>query len=292
MSGFQTSFTLSFSGGMADDHQLDFYDAAQAMLGFQRSLALTTHLILNNEVITQAPSLKGARILMQPVQPGSLTVTAVILGGLYTAYKLGTAPKDTVVGHLVHSAYDYVVSEVLGFHVDFDSTLGKQIKQHNAVIDSNRLDSLIEKCEPALKDVHRPLVISESADKAVISSTSFAKPKAITSQFTHHSYEHIHYTRDRPKQERFEGSISGYNVNTYKGRMYVKKLNRPVPFELQGTARTPAHIGRLVDSLQKNAKNRRDYDANIQVTAWVAESRTGRIKKLFLTDVSTAAKGS
>jgi len=45
-------FSLSFEGDRADRHELDFYDAAQAMLGFQRSLAITTHLVLNGKVIT------------------------------------------------------------------------------------------------------------------------------------------------------------------------------------------------------------------------------------------------
>ncbi|GEM_PF-3603819 len=55
--------TLSFDGASADDNVLDLYDGAQALVGFQRSLAITTHLIVNGEVITQAPSLKNAQIL-------------------------------------------------------------------------------------------------------------------------------------------------------------------------------------------------------------------------------------
>ncbi|WP_455750023.1 DUF7946 domain-containing protein [Rhodobacter capsulatus] len=54
---------LSYTGRTAEAHQLDFYDAAQAMVGFQRSLALTAHLVINGTIITQAPSLKGAKRL-------------------------------------------------------------------------------------------------------------------------------------------------------------------------------------------------------------------------------------
>ena len=111
--------TLSFMGDRADESEIEFYDVAQALIGFQRSLALTTHLILNDEIITQAPSLDGAQILALPPEPGSWKITAAIMltGAFYT---LGTAPKDTPIGNLISSAYDYVISETLGFHVDYD----------------------------------------------------------------------------------------------------------------------------------------------------------------------------
>lgn len=122
---------LSFHGEDAEEHIIDFYDAAQALVGFQRSLAITTHLIVNGEVITQAPSLKNARILSHPPEEGSWKTTAVVVTGIVGgAFTLGTAPKDTPIGHLIASAYDYVVSESLGFHVDYDKTLGQSLEDH------------------------------------------------------------------------------------------------------------------------------------------------------------------
>ena len=56
-------FTLSFEGNDADNSELEFYDAVQAMLGFQRPLAITIHLIVNGEVIIQAPGLKMPEFL-------------------------------------------------------------------------------------------------------------------------------------------------------------------------------------------------------------------------------------
>jgi hypothetical protein len=63
--------TLSFNGGAADKNEINFYDVSQALIGFERSLALTTHLVLNGEIITQAPALKGAEILAIPPTEGS-----------------------------------------------------------------------------------------------------------------------------------------------------------------------------------------------------------------------------
>ena len=115
---YHVSFTLSYEGKSADRHEIDLYDVAQALMGFQRSIALTTHLVLNDKIITKAPYLKGAKIYALPPEEGSWSIKAgVLIAGISTAgYQLGTAPKDTPLGHLVHSAYDYVISESLGFH--------------------------------------------------------------------------------------------------------------------------------------------------------------------------------
>lgn len=171
------AFTLSYEGKRTDQHQIDFYDAAQALIGFQRSLALTTHLILNGEIITQAPSLKGATILAIPAEQGSWKWTAIIVCTGQLLYQLGTAPRDTVVGNLISSAYDLVISESLGFHVDFERTLGAQYEEYKRQnpdakpITQSKMDSLVEKCEPALRQIHRPIVESESAAIATITAS-------------------------------------------------------------------------------------------------------------------------
>jgi hypothetical protein len=101
------NISLSYSGLLADRSEIDFYDVSQALVGFQLSLALTTHLILNDKIIVQAPSLKGAQILAFPTERGSWKFAAAIVTAGTIAYQLGTAPRDTPLGHLVSSAYDY-----------------------------------------------------------------------------------------------------------------------------------------------------------------------------------------
>jgi hypothetical protein len=178
-------FTLSYQGAYADDHRIDFYDVSQALIGFQRSLALTTHLVLNNQIITQAPSLKNAEIFAMPAKAGSWEFAAIItvLGG--GAYAALTADRSSVLGHLIASAYDYVVAQSLGFHVDFEKTLGQQFdeaKKNNSsayVLGEDRFDSLIEKCETAIIQMHRPIVENETATSAIISATINDKVLAI-----------------------------------------------------------------------------------------------------------------
>jgi hypothetical protein len=187
MARFPITFTLSYEKGLADEHQLEFYDAARALIGFQRSLALTTHLVLTGEVITQAPSLQGAHIFVLPPEPGSWKITAGIAVAIFT---LGTAPRDTPVGYLLSSAYDYVVSETLGFHVDYNKTLGQSYDELRGTqselpsLPQSKLDSVAEKCEAAIKDMHRPIVWSETATHAQILTNVHGKERRLPPRLT------------------------------------------------------------------------------------------------------------
>src|SRR5262249_8265011 len=146
----------SYSGARADQQEIDLYDVAEALIGFQRSLAITVHLVLNGQVITQAPSLKGAQIIALPPDAGSWKLKAAVIGSIAAgAYHLGTAPRDTPLGNLISSAYDYVIAETLGFHVDYRKTLGQQYeelkrRQDIKPMPEARFDAVIEKCEAAI----------------------------------------------------------------------------------------------------------------------------------------------
>jgi hypothetical protein len=103
------TFTLQFTGKESDAHLMDFHGVARALEGFQRSIALTTHLVVNGEIIIQTPALKGARVLARPPEDGSWKMTAVVLAGIYSATM---APMDTPLGHAVHSVYDLLAALV------------------------------------------------------------------------------------------------------------------------------------------------------------------------------------
>jgi len=286
----QITVTLTYEGGTAEDGSLDFYDIAQALLGFQRSLALTTHLVLNNEIRTQAPSLKGASIYSGIPSTGSWEITAIIIAGVYT---LATAPKETPLGHLVHSAYDYIISETLGFHVNYDQSLGQQIKKFSSEsktshLDQTRFDSLMEKCEDSIKHMHRPIVESQTAVSARIRTGVGAVQRNLSYGFSKQTFEYMSLTEELQHPSVFNGLISSYNVNSYKGRIYIPEYNRPVPFELAEPARNEAAIGYIVDSLRSNARERYKGAGRLNIRAFERRSRLGRLKSLYVVDVSRA----
>ncbi|WP_374633142.1 hypothetical protein [Ferrovibrio sp.] len=287
-------FNLIYDGLTAHDHAIDMYDAAQALLGFQRSLAITTHLVLNGTVITQAPSLTGAKILSLPIEEGSWKVVAAIVGGIWAA---GQAPKDTALGHLMASAYDYVVSETLGFNIDFEQTLKKQYdefqknKPVNSIsvprLEQSKFDAVIEKCETSMREIHRPIIWSKTAKSGKITLDTGAPQPKVMIPLNRETYNYISATDTSKKAFDFEGYVSSYSINTLKGRIYITSENRPIPFELAESARGALDVIQIVDSLRANASDRFKSKGKIRGKAYKKKSPSGRLKGLLVTEITT-----
>jgi hypothetical protein len=260
MKKYDIQFELSYSGASSEDHEIDLYDVSQALIGFQRSLALTTHLVLNGEIITQSPSLKGAEIYAFPAEAGSWKVKAGILVLSTAAYQVGTTPSNTPLGHLIFSAYDYVVSESLGFHVDYNKSLGQlyeESKEKNIILPKEvregQLDSLIEKCSTAITEIHRPIYKTKTAETARISTKINNNIIQLNPTFSFDSFRYIIEENISDEFEVITGSVSSYNSNTFKGRIYVVEEERAISFELSENVRNEPTIQLVVESLRANA---------------------------------------
>lgn len=284
------AFSLTYDGREAENHHIDLYDVSQALIGFQRSLALTAHLVVNGEIITQAPSLKGARILSRPPEDGSWKVVAVVLAGVYA---VTTAPKDTPLGHIIHSTYDYVVSESLGFHVDYDKTLGQLYEEHKEKepdlpkIEQHQVDSLIEKCSTALTEVHRPIFKKQTATQALIQSSMGEAQKNIGGILDFNTYQYIHEVFVSEASEVISGRVSSYNSNTFKGRIYVASEGRPIAFELSDKCRSNHAVQLIVASLSVNAI--KDYNSEwnlVHCKVFKNTSRSGTLKSYTIIEIS------
>jgi hypothetical protein len=281
-------FTLAYDGELATNRAIDFYDVAHALAGFQRSLALTIHVMINGEVITQAPSLRGAQILALPVEEGSWKFVAALVGSIFV---LSQAPQNSVVGHLMTSAYDYVISETLGFHIDFSKTLGQQYEEMRRARvpltqqPQSKLDAVIEKCQFSIKEMHRPIVWSQTATSANISSSTNRVVIPLTPTLSRETYEYIDVTQEEDISVRFRGWVSSYNMNTFKGRIFVPDEGRPVPFWLNENARTTNIVSRITASLSGNALLLASMEAMITCVGFRNVSKAGRLKSYRIINV-------
>lgn len=287
-------FCLSYGGNESDNQQIDLYDVSQAMIGFQRSIALTTHLVINGEIITQAPALKGARILADQAKEGSWQIVATLLVGGISAILL--APKNTLLGHLVHSVYDYVLFESLGIHADYEKSIGQIVEEYkrqsgkDLSIEQHKVDSLIEKCTTAITDIHRPISKSETATIAKIITKFPSEKIQVGPELTLETLDYIceEFTGNEPVV--IEGRISSYNSNTYKGRIYVATEGRPIPFELEEFCRTNSVIGLVTASLSASAvKDYENEGSTIYCRVFRNTSRSGHLKSYKIIEVSHAA---
>ena len=298
MKNYDVKFELSYSGGDTDAHEIDLYDVSQALIGFQRSLAITTHLILNGEIITQAPSLKGAQIFAFPAEEGSWKIKAGILILGTAAYQVATAPNNTPLGHLVYSAYDYVISESLGFHVDYNKSLGQLYEENKKknielpIVRETQLDSVIEKCSAAITEIHRPIYKTKTADIARISTNIDNREVPLSPIFSLDTFQYIIEEYTEEEVEIIRGFVSSYNSNTFKGRIYVPVEERPISFVLSEATREEANIQLIVDSLRANALRGFDVEpSEIFCKVQRITSRSGHLKSYKVLGVSSEMFG-
>jgi hypothetical protein len=286
---------LSFTGNLADKHRIDLYDAAHALLGFQRSLALTTHLVLNGEVITKAPFLNGAEILALPSEENGWRQKVLIAVGTALG-AAAIAPKDSLLGHFVYSAYDYVISETLGFHANYEKSLGEQYRQLQESqrgsamphVEQHSFDLLIEKCESAIQEMHRPIVGRHTAEVATVSASIRGQNVVVGKPFTKSSFEYVAATIIGKKPEKIAGTVSSYNLDTYKGRIFTTEEHRAVPFDVREAARDEKSVSHLANSLAISVRSRRPLvdEAMVYCVAYRKTSQAGRLKGYDIISVS------
>lgn len=292
------SFALSYTGRASDRHEIDFYDIADALVGFQRYLALTTHLIVNNQIITQAPSLKNARIYAQPPEDGSWklqasivmvgTSLAAVAGGVFA---VGTADKDTPMGNLGRSVYEYVVSELTGVHVDYEKTIGQQYREEKKrnpdfpELTQSKLDSLVEKCQSAVYRMHRPISSSKTAKQAEIYYDDGSGEIKSTGSIDANTYDYMSFNKRDVREVVVLGKVTSYNVNTFKGRIYVPEEHRPIPFILVEAARMPESVNLVASSLAASARDVMSNSSDLRCFVLRNRSRTDRLKSLIITHV-------
>lgn len=286
-------FEIRFTGGLADQNTVDLYDVSQAIEGFQRTLAITTHLVLNGEVITQAPALKNAQILSVPFQEGSWRAAAIIVPA---AAVLLSASDSSLPGFLIKSAFSYVVQEATGVEIDYESgTLQEQLEDHRTLndkkLDRSRLDSVVEKCENSIKKMHRPIVKSKTAERAELNCEVDRDPKRNLAVLNGSTFEYVSKTVKSELYDIVKVKVSSYNINTFMGRVFSDEFgNRTVPFTLMDSAKRGDQIARIIGSMSANAVERNSEFGYIFFECRKYESVTGRLKGLMVSNVFTEAQ--
>jgi len=200
-------------------------------------------------------------------------------------------PNNTVLGHLVYSIYDIVISQSLGFHVDYSEPLLKTYENQQLedmgvkVPTESQIDSLIEKVQPAIKELHRPIYKNETASRATITAHYGHAEEELTHEFNIQTYEYIKQTVLSNEAKVYAGVISSYNINTFKGRIFLFSNNRPITFELSRDFRNSTSINLIVDSMPENARGH-VQSATIYFHAYENTGVNGHLKSLSVINVS------
>jgi hypothetical protein len=278
---------ISYEGCSSDIHRIDLYDVSRAMMGIHRSLAITTHLLLNKNIISKCTSLKNAEIISLPSEDGSWKMKIVIaLGSVFGAAMI--APQNSFLGHVIYSAYDYVLSESMGVHVDYEKSLGKlylENKNKNIHIpEQHILDLVIDKCHNSLIDIHRPIYESKTAKVGELKAFIGKKEFKFSSEFNQETFEYL--TEEIHKDELFSitGKIVSFSATNYSGRISIDGIDRPIPFKLERDVKTNENFEKIIESL-KNSTLKDTTPINVTLDVKVIQTKKGKIKKYIVKKV-------
>jgi hypothetical protein len=177
--------------------------------------------------------------------------------------------------------------------VDYEQSLGAAYEQpHRSeveipvpVLEEYRFESLAEKIEPALLEMHRPIVRSQTATHAKVTVYP-GNDRQRESPINRDTYSFLISSTDDDRPIEVRGRISSYNINTFKGRVYVDDERRPIPFEIADVARSSRIISQITSSLRLNARSRNSEEGDILMTVFPRRRRNGKIRSYLVVDVA------
>ena len=274
--------SLKLQGGYhAANSEIDLYDISTALRGLHRSLAITSHFFFNNEIITRAPEVKNIKILANPPKIGSWEIITSAIAASALIYKIGTSPHNTPIGHLVWSLYDLIIHKCTGRHVDINKSLYLQYAERNE-IEPSKLDSLAQKLDSAVVDMHRP-IMTQSATRSILSMNT--ENKILLDSQTLDLANRLIIDIDSSQHR---GRVAAYSANTRSGMIYSEQEERAIPFEIDRDvdvdSTTLSRSLMLYDIV--NRKKGRGYQSGFfYFLARRASNQAGATKKYYITHV-------
>lgn len=192
----------------ADGGLLDLYDGAKSLEGIARSLAITTHALLNGEVRTRADSATGAELYIRAPQRGSFIYEAIIYTG------------GVVTSGIFYDFLKHTFNEAVGNLLDEPQsrTLQKRIEP--------TIGELPAVLESALIDVHRPLIRSPQMTLKV------TKPRGEVLANFNESTAQALQPREINLPDPIIGHITRYNTISRWGRLFDYSEHRVISFLL------------------------------------------------------------
>jgi len=252
---------LRFSGRKVDQDGLDLYDGSASFHGFAQALQIATHAYLNNEVVSKATALKGARFTFGTPRRGSVVLDIVAFIEQY----------PVVAGFSGIVFYDFLkfsLSKAAGLKAEPETPS----VQHLAV-DEEFFDHLAETLEGSLQRAHRAI------DHGVKQIT-LERPRSELIVFNWKSSQWVHTRDESPAVQEFTGNVTRYNSVSGNGRAYIRELKKIVPMR-PSAAFPDGKRGMLTWSLHGNTvagqKELRFWGRKI-------ESAQGETKRIILED--------
>lgn len=243
------------------------YYGADALSGFAEALAITTHAIVNNNVVTQTPAVKGFKLDFKEAHEGSYV------------QKINLEFTDAEAIRVINYLRPKGFIELLTFHLASPLGLNPRIESdaakrwHRTSMDDS--EKLLDRLGGPLKKIHHP--VYGQGYKVVL-----YKNRTTMLGFNENTFDYLTGSTVSERVEVVEAAVSRFNARTFTGRIIEEEDADSISFSpLKAGLVRPSRVI-LVNSL-KDLTEGRFTKVGLEVRRVL--SRDGRTKHLIVQSV-------
>lgn len=237
---------LKYEGGDANDNRLNFYDGAQSLFGIAKSIQISTHFLINLEIIKRSTALSGASVYILPSKKGSFEqFIQIVFENQEFIKSVGT----NIFSNYVGDYFKYSLSKSLGISKNDDEKTLRRFKNRLLTDAEPHFDELSSVMEGPLIESHRTIEKSGGTIDIIIGrKNSIAK-------LDEQTLEYVQTRDENPNAEEVFGHVTRYNVISGNGRFYDNKEGKVIPFEPDDSFKSSDKSKILTWSIDKEENN-------------------------------------
>lgn len=261
------TFNIKFDAGSSQFDGLNMYYGADALSGFAEALSVTTHAILNNNVVTQTPAVKGFKLDFKEAHDGSYVQKVTM--------EFTDADAVRVIKFLGTKGF----IELLNFHLASPLGLNPRIESAAAKgwlrTSMDDSEKLLDRLVGPLKKIHHP--VYGQGYKVVL-----YKSRTAMLGFNELTFDYLTGSTVEQSVEVIEAAVSRFNARTFTGRIIEAEDADSVSFSPL-KAGLVKHSRVLLANSLKNLTEGRFTKVGLEVRRVL--SRDGRTKHLIVQSV-------
>ncbi|ELI5391747.1 hypothetical protein RRJ89_004353 [Vibrio parahaemolyticus] len=260
---------LSYTGGDADMHRLDMYDASMSLHGFARAIAITAHALLNDgEVKRKGNRANGAKVYVSPPQKGSYEQVLTLV--IENADAIGVSVVAAAFWDILKWTWSKTLDLVYEPETPTVKKLGERVEPF--------IGDIEEVLESALEEAHRPIKNCEQM------SISVSRPRVgEVIKMNSETLKSVSISTDNTVISGIVGNATKYNILSGIGRFYEDDRERTVSFKIpEGAA---ANVGQTITWSMHHAQSGIG-EGKIELQARRVVSAKGTLKRYIVDQVT------
>jgi len=218
---FEIPLKLKYDVPDSKEGRINLYSGPKSIFGFGKVIQLSTHLILNDEVINRSTAVRNAEFYLLPSKKGSYIQELNIIVLNYPAESLVVSTiAINVLSNHISDAIKWLISSAAGItdsaYVPLEPRLGSKLEPH--------FDDLQVVMDGAILEAHK--TVERSGGSVVLSDANHQE--LVT--FNQDTLDYIKETKVSKDHEVIKGHVTRYNVLTGNGRLLDDETGDVIPF--------------------------------------------------------------